>query len=187
MYKFSLWILGFMAFSSLSFASEPVACTMEYAPVCGKVQVQCIKAPCDPVPETFANRCMAVAGHATDIREGACESVATAPKKMSPHQALQAHEWNLSSYNGMSYEKSDITINFEKNRFSAKVCNTMNGRYSLTIGSRLVTRQVVSTMMYCEGLMDIEAILGGSRFVTMVGSDTLTMKTKNGDTLIWKK
>lgn len=34
-------------------------CTMEYAPVCAEVQVQCIKAPCYPVPETFSNKCMA--------------------------------------------------------------------------------------------------------------------------------
>lgn len=34
-------------------------CTMQYAPVCGEVQVQCIKAPCYPVYQTFWNACMA--------------------------------------------------------------------------------------------------------------------------------
>lgn len=34
-------------------------CTMEYAPVCGLVEVQCITEPCDPVPETFSNGCVA--------------------------------------------------------------------------------------------------------------------------------
>ena len=34
-------------------------CTMEYAPVCAEVQVQCIKAPCYPVQQTFSNACMA--------------------------------------------------------------------------------------------------------------------------------
>ncbi len=34
-------------------------CTLEYAPVCAEVEVQCIKAPCYPVQETFSNSCMA--------------------------------------------------------------------------------------------------------------------------------
>ncbi|MDD3793689.1 MAG: hypothetical protein PHI37_02670 [Candidatus Gracilibacteria bacterium] len=34
-------------------------CTMQYAPVCAEVQVQCIKAPCFPIQETFGNSCMA--------------------------------------------------------------------------------------------------------------------------------
>lgn len=34
-------------------------CTMEYAPVCAQVQVQCIMAPCYPVAETFGNSCAA--------------------------------------------------------------------------------------------------------------------------------
>ncbi len=37
---------------------EPKVCTMEYAPVCALVHVQCIKAPCPPIKQTFSNRCM---------------------------------------------------------------------------------------------------------------------------------
>ncbi|HPO11304.1 MAG TPA: hypothetical protein PLM63_01865 [bacterium] len=33
------------------------ACTMEYDPVCAEVQIECIKAPCDPVYQTFSNMC----------------------------------------------------------------------------------------------------------------------------------
>ena len=36
---------------------NPTICTMEYAPVCAKVQVQCIKAPCPPIEQTFGNKC----------------------------------------------------------------------------------------------------------------------------------
>lgn len=46
---------------------------MEYAPVCGSVQVQCIKAPCEPVKQTFSNSCMAKASGATDIQSGECK------------------------------------------------------------------------------------------------------------------
>ena len=36
---------------------QPVICTMEYAPVCAEVQVECVRAPCLPIKETFGNRC----------------------------------------------------------------------------------------------------------------------------------
>ncbi len=35
------------------------ACITLYEPVCAKVNVQCKKAPCDPVKETFSNSCEA--------------------------------------------------------------------------------------------------------------------------------
>ncbi|MDD5109664.1 MAG: hypothetical protein PHI63_00425 [Patescibacteria group bacterium] len=34
-------------------------CTTEYDPVCAIVQIQCIKAPCNPIEETFGNACEA--------------------------------------------------------------------------------------------------------------------------------
>lgn len=36
---------------------EPKACTREYMPVCGEIQIQCIKAPCYPIKQTFWNKC----------------------------------------------------------------------------------------------------------------------------------
>lgn len=42
---------------SLEENDVPVICTMEYAPVCAEVKVQCVKAPCPPIKETFGNRC----------------------------------------------------------------------------------------------------------------------------------
>ncbi len=49
------------------------ACTMEYAPVCGMVEVQCIKAPCNPVPQTFGNGCSACAQENVDsYTQGEC-------------------------------------------------------------------------------------------------------------------
>lgn len=34
-------------------------CIEIYAPVCASVQVECIKAPCEPVPQTYPNSCYA--------------------------------------------------------------------------------------------------------------------------------
>jgi hypothetical protein len=44
---------------SLDTKEEPKMCTKEYMPVCAKVQVQCIKAPCNPILQTYSNSCMA--------------------------------------------------------------------------------------------------------------------------------
>jgi hypothetical protein len=57
--------------------NKPTACTMEYAPVCGKVQVQCITAPCPAITQTFGNTCMAQAAGAKDIKTGECTSTNT--------------------------------------------------------------------------------------------------------------
>lgn len=34
-------------------------CTADYTPVCATVNIQCIKAPCNPVQQTFSNSCNA--------------------------------------------------------------------------------------------------------------------------------
>ena len=39
--------------------SDEIVCNEDYDPVCAKVQVQCITTPCNPVLETFSNRCFA--------------------------------------------------------------------------------------------------------------------------------
>lgn len=58
-----------------------VACTLEYAPVCAKIeeQVQCFKAPCDPIitEKTFGNGCGACAAGAISYVQGECESEPT--------------------------------------------------------------------------------------------------------------
>lgn len=50
----------------------PTICTMEYAPVCGSKQVQCIKAPCDPIMHTYSNTCQLNADGATLVYTGEC-------------------------------------------------------------------------------------------------------------------
>lgn len=49
-------------------------CTMEYAPVCGAVDIQCITTPCDPVEQTFSNGCSACGqGNVDSYTQGACD------------------------------------------------------------------------------------------------------------------
>jgi hypothetical protein len=47
-------------------------CTTDYVPVCGLVQVQCITTPCNPVYQTFGNRCELDRAKATFVYEGEC-------------------------------------------------------------------------------------------------------------------
>lgn len=57
---------------------EAEACIEIYAPVCAKQEVQCIKAPCDPVPTTYPNSCFACAeDRVISYTEGACEAPVT--------------------------------------------------------------------------------------------------------------
>lgn len=56
--KFKEWSISTMSIGNTT-SEEPRICTKEYMPVCAKVQVQCIKAPCNPILQTFSNTCMA--------------------------------------------------------------------------------------------------------------------------------
>jgi len=55
------------------------ACTREYRPVCGRIEVQCIKAPCDPIKKTFPNRCVAENAQAMKIVDGSCDDIVKKP------------------------------------------------------------------------------------------------------------
>lgn len=174
-------------FSQSNAASNSVACTMEYAPVCGSVQVQCVMAPCNPIRQTFSNSCMAWASNATNVTAGACETTVPPTNiKMSPREALKNGTWVIESLNGKAI-KTAATLKFNKNTFNAKVCNVMNGQYGVT-SNVLIFRKVVSTMMYCDGdIMLVENALNLTRAKFMVGASNLTITTKKWDVIVWKK
>lgn len=75
-------------------ANEPVACTMQYAPVCGSIQVQCIRAPCNPVRQTFGNACMAGAAWATNITEGECGPIVGGDSDAHGCKASAGYSWD---------------------------------------------------------------------------------------------
>jgi hypothetical protein len=51
-----------------------VACTKEYRPVCGSKPIVCITTPCEPLQETYSNRCMMQADGAAFLYEGQCRA-----------------------------------------------------------------------------------------------------------------
>ena len=54
-------------------SQDGAICTAQYDPVCGEVQVYCIKAPCPPLKQTFSNRCVADNAGAFNIVAGECQ------------------------------------------------------------------------------------------------------------------
>lgn len=64
--------LGMLVLPLGASALSPVACTLEYAPVCGSLEVQCIQAPCDPISQTYSNRCFLEAEGAEYLHDGEC-------------------------------------------------------------------------------------------------------------------
>ena len=77
MKKVILFLLFFSIFGGISvFAQDEDAssCDDVYKPVCASVEVQCIKAPCNPVLQTFWNKCeMKQNQHATFLYEWECK------------------------------------------------------------------------------------------------------------------
>lgn len=73
--------LAFGILFASSAAAQTKVCTMEYAPVCAAKQVQCIKAPCYPVYQTYSNSCMASADNARIIHQGECSANESGPVK----------------------------------------------------------------------------------------------------------
>jgi len=62
-------------------SDQPTLCTLQYDPVCGQKQVQCITTPCYPVQTTYGNLCQLRADNATYLYNGQCrdENPTTAP------------------------------------------------------------------------------------------------------------
>ncbi|MDO8584739.1 MAG: hypothetical protein Q7R85_01300 [bacterium] len=53
---------------------EATACIALYQPVCAKINIQCIKAPCNPVNQTISNSCEACKNSLVESYiSGACE------------------------------------------------------------------------------------------------------------------
>lgn len=56
----------------LTESPDEVMCITLYEPVCGELEVQCIKAPCPPIQTTYSNKCEAEKAGAAIIAQGEC-------------------------------------------------------------------------------------------------------------------
>lgn len=81
--------------------SAPGVCTMEYAPVCGSVAVQCVRAPCPPIQETFSNLCMLKANsRATFLYEWECQTPPIVGGDRDEHSCIASAGYSWSQSKG---------------------------------------------------------------------------------------
>ncbi len=219
LFMVSVFFLSILAIiSTQAYAANNIQiCPADYSPVCATVPVQCIKAPCKPLTQTFANSCVAKVAGATTYSTWVCQvnssqivgndrdshgciwsawyswsavekkCIRPWEKKVTSRELLQSGTWVLKTFNGKAISWT-WTLTFEKNSFNAKLCNTLNGQYGV-LKNTIFLRKVMATRMYCEGeFMPIESILSiSARLTFTISENTLTLLTKNGDTLVWKR
>lgn len=161
-----------------SSSDNPIICTMEYRPVCASVQVQCIKAPCDPVQQTFGNACMMNANkNTTYLHDGECGST-----------ELDGSTWTLQSFDDKV--ASGSTLSFENGNISAHVCNSINGSYWVQ-GNTFVVGPMMSTKMACLGdLGTYESafdLSGATYELSTEGGKHMMITTVAGHKFQWQK
>jgi hypothetical protein len=108
-----------VVFAQTIVTDQPTMCTLEYMPVCAAVQVQCFRAPCPPITQTFGNKCgMQANPSATYLYDGECKD-----------PTITNTSWNIISFD----DKIAIgaSISFSGDHISANVCNIFNGEYKL--------------------------------------------------------
>lgn len=167
-----------VVFAQTMVTEEPTMCTLEYMPVCASVQVQCIKAPCPPINETFGNACsMRANKHTTFLYTGECKS-----------GILAWTTWNIQSFDNKIATGADI--GFENNTISAHVCNIFNGSYSVE-GNKFLVGPMISTKMACMGdLATYESafnLSGATYELSTDGGNHMTITTIAGHTFQWSK
>jgi hypothetical protein len=89
---------------------EPTMCTMDYNPVCGSVQVECVTTPCEPVEQTFGNACsMAANPRATFLHRWECkadrEPIKACTKEYMPHCGKV--DWEIKTFGNKCMLEAD--------------------------------------------------------------------------------
>lgn len=92
--------------------------------------------------------------------------------------ALTGTKWRFTVIDGNRPVRPDAGLRFDADAIGANVgCNGMGGDYSIE-GDTLVAGPIISTQMYCEGIMGqeraVSALLGGKPKLAMAG-DRLTI------------
>ena len=87
-------------------------------------------------------------------------AAACAPAGASPAQ-LQGTKWTFTSIDGKAPVSSKASLTIERSRVGANAgCNGMGGDLRLT-ETKLVTGPIISTQMYCDGVMEQERAVAG--------------------------
>ena len=93
---------------------------------------------------------------------------------------LSGSRWAFTAIDGARPVSAKARLSFEADRLGANVgCNGMGGEWKLA-GDKLIAGPIISTQMYCDGLMEQEsavaALLGGKPGVAMT-DDRLALRS----------
>lgn len=93
---------------------------------------------------------------------------------------LNGSQWAFVTIDGAAPVSSKARLTIEANRIGANVgCNGMGGDLKIE-GGRLISSGIVSTMMFCDGIMEQERavadLLGASPRYT-IGGDRLVLES----------
>lgn len=92
--------------------------------------------------------------------------------------------WTLSTYNNQDKSNLWVTINFEDDKVYAKICNNISATYT-SDEDNITLHDMISTLMYCEAIMDIEDTFGAtSSWKYTIDEDNLTLSDWT-NTLKW--
>lgn len=85
----------------------------------------------------------------------------------------------------------DLTVSFDGSKMTGKVCNSMSGDYTVDANDVLKAPTVISTKMFCAGVMgEAESAFTGSLstgFKLSYADNTLTMASDDGAVLIFSR
>nr|HPO05572.1 hypothetical protein [Candidatus Gracilibacteria bacterium] len=139
MKKLILMLLALGGFFFLTSAqAEESICTMDYNPVCGEKEVQCIKAPCPALKTTYGNKCTMEAAQAKFLYEGECKE--ECPKFVRP-----STKW----YQDCKKKGGKVVQNKTKNCLLAPVCKINNSESSCA-KLKTSTTDLVKLKAKCE-------------------------------------
>lgn len=109
---------------------DAVICTMEYAPVCAIVQIQCITTPCYPILQTFSNSCMAQDNEI--IYNWECD--------------IKLSDNDFSFYNSIKNSKLEI-------KYQDKVYEVL-GKYKTLLSKKSLKKQIILNELILKKIDD---------------------------------
>lgn len=120
--------IGFSA-PSTEVTQAPKSCSTDKTRVCGKIQVECFRAPCPPRYVTFDNRCEAERGKATDIKDGACVTSPSEQTEAQPNYKV-ADELSEAAKGCLAYNGTWLTQSNECTGIKKGVCQRIGGTFN---------------------------------------------------------
>jgi heat shock protein HslJ len=107
-------------------------------------------------------------------------------KKILATSPLRDTSWSLVSWNGKAVTES-VSLEFKKNTLSAKICNTISGKFSIRKNT-ISAPHLASTRMMCQGgIMDIENAFDLDAATFSLKDGILTVITEKKNTFVWKQ